>query len=164
MSRKMVALYLPGGGDPMSEFLSTVYPWLKAVHIISVISWMAGMLYLPRLFVYHCTAEPGSALSETLKVMESRLQRVIMTPAMAVTWLFGLLLLASPMVDISEYWLQVKLVLVIVMSVIHETMARWRRDFAADVNQRSQRFYRIANEVPTLLMIGIVILVITKPF
>jgi putative membrane protein len=164
MSRKMVALYLPGGGNPMSEFLGAVYPWLKAVHIISVISWMAGMLYLPRLFVYHCTAEPGSALSETLKVMESRLQRVIMTPAMAVTWLFGLLLLASPMIDISEHWLQVKLVLVIAMSVIHETMARWRRDFAADVNQRSQRFYRIANEVPTLLMIGIVILVITKPF
>ncbi len=148
----------------MSDFLATAYPWLKALHIISVIAWMAGMLYLPRLFVYHAKAEPGSELSQTLKVMERRLQRAIMTPAMAAAWLFGLSLLASPMVDIGDHWVQAKLVLVVAMSAMHDVMARWRRDFANDANRRSQRFYRIANEIPTLLVIAIVILAVTKPF
>ncbi len=148
----------------MSDFLATAYPWLKALHIISVIAWMAGMLYLPRLFVYHAKAEPGSELSQTLKVMERRLQRAIMTPAMAAAWLFGLSLLASPMVDIGDHWVQAKLVLVVAMSAMHDVMARWRRDFANDANRRSQRFYRSANEIPTLLVIAIVILAVTKPF
>ena len=148
----------------MSEFLAAAYPWLKALHIIAVIAWMAGMLYLPRLFVYHAAAEVGSELSETLKVMERRLQRAIMTPAMAAAWLFGLCLLASPMVDIADHWVQAKLVLVVAMSGMHDAMARWRRDFANDANRRPQRFYRIANEIPTLLMIGIVILAVTKLF
>ncbi len=148
----------------MSDFLADAYPWLKALHIISVIAWMAGMLYLPRLFVYHAKAEVGSELSETLKIMERRLQRAIMTPAMAAAWFFGLCLLASPMVDIADHWVQAKLVLVLAMSGMHDAMARWRRDFAADKNTRSQRFFRIANEIPTLLMICIVLLAVTKAF
>ena len=140
-----------------------MYEWIKALHVIAVISWMAGMLYLPRLFVYHCETEKGSKQSETFKVMERRLMRAIINPAMIVTWLAGLYL-AWAGHWFSSGWLQIKLVLVLIMSAVHGFFSHWRRDFAADRNTRSQKFYRIINEVPTVLMIGIVILVIVKPF
>jgi protoporphyrinogen IX oxidase len=140
-----------------------MYEWIKALHVIAVISWMAGMLYLPRLFVYHCEAETGSKQSETFKVMEHRLLKAIITPAMIVTWLAGLYL-AWAGHWFSAGWWQVKFVLVLVLSGIHGFFSRCVRDFAADRNTRSQRFYRIINEVPTILMVGIVILVIVKPF
>ena len=140
-----------------------MYEWIKALHIIAVISWMAGMLYLPRLFVYHCDAEVGSKQSETFKVMERRLLKAIINPAMIVTWLAGLYLAWSGS-WFSAGWLHGKLLLVLVLSGIHGWFSRWVRDFAADRNTRSQKFYRIINEVPTVLMIGIVILVVVKPF
>jgi protoporphyrinogen IX oxidase len=139
------------------------YPWLKAFHVIAVISWMAGMLYLPRLFVYHCEAEIGSRQSETFKVMERRLLRFIIDPAMTLAWVLGLLLVWLGKWHLSG-WFQAKFVLVLVLSALHGLLARYVRDFANDRNTRSQKFYRIINEVPTVLMIGIVILVIVKPF
>jgi len=140
-----------------------VYGWIKALHVIAVISWMAGMLYLPRLFVYHCEAEIGSKQSETFKVMERRLLKAIINPAMIVTWLAGLYLAWAGHWYLSG-WLQLKFVLVLVLSAIHGFFVRCVRAFAADKNQRSQKFYRVINEVPTVLMIGIVILVVVKPF
>jgi len=140
-----------------------MYVWIKALHVVAVISWMAGMLYLPRLFVYHCQAEIGSVQSETFKVMERRLLKAIINPAMIVTWLAGLYLAWAGHWLLSG-WLHVKLLLVVVLSAIHGFFSRWVRDFAADRNRYSQRFYRIINEVPTLLMIVIVIMVIVKPF
>jgi len=140
-----------------------MYLWLKAAHIIAVISWMAGMLYLPRLFVYHCAAVPGSAQSETFKVMERRLLRVIINPAMIATWILGLWL-AYEGGFFKSGWLHGKLLLVIVLSAYHGLLARWRKDFAADRNQRSEKFYRIANEIPAISMVGIVILAVVKPF
>jgi putative membrane protein len=142
---------------------SGLYLWLKALHVIAVIAWMAGMLYLPRLFVYHCEAEPGSKQSETFKLMERRLLTVIINPAMGVTWAIGLWL-GWETGYFSTSWLQVKVVLVLGMSGLHGFYARWVREFAADRNRHSQRFYRAINEVPTLLMIAIVILVVVKPF
>jgi putative membrane protein len=139
------------------------YDWIKAAHVISIIAWMAGMLYLPRLFVYHARAPKGSELSETFKVMERRLLRGIINPAMVAAWIFGLL-----MVWLGDHWregwLHAKLALVIVMQIVHAGLSRWRRDFAKDANTHSDRFYRMVNEVPTVLLIGIVILVIVKPF
>jgi putative membrane protein len=140
-----------------------LYPWLKAFHVIAVISWMAGMLYLPRLFVYHCEAEPGSKQSETFKVMERRLLRAIINPAMVATWVLGLWL-AFDGGWFASGWLQLKLALVLALSALHGLLSRWVRDFAGDHNRHSQKFYRIINELPTLLMIGIVILAIVKPF
>ena len=140
-----------------------MYEWIKALHIVAVISWMAGMLYLPRLFVYHCAAEVGSKQSETFKVMERRLLKAIINPAMIVTWLAGLYLAWSGH-WFSSAWLHAKLVLVIVLSGVHGFFSRWVKDFASDRNTRSQKFYRIINEVPTVLMIFIVILVVVKPF
>jgi protoporphyrinogen IX oxidase len=140
-----------------------LYLWLKALHVIAIIAWMAGMLYLPRLFVYHCMAAPGSVQSETFKVMERRLLRAIMNPAMVASWVLGLWLAWSGN-WFSAPWFHGKLVLVIAMSGVHGMLARWTRDFAADRNRHSQKFFRIMNEVPTLLMIGIVILVVVKPF
>ena len=149
----------------MVDGVGGVYLWLKALHIISVIAWMVGLLYLPRLFVYHCDAPAGSLSSETFKVMERRLYWAIMTPAMLATWLFGLGLLASsPVVDWSCVWVQLKLFLVVIMTGLHGIMARWQLDFAGDANRHSARFYRISNEVPTVLMIAIVLTVIIKPF
>lgn len=145
-----------------------MYQWIKAFHIIAVIAWMAGMLYLPRLFVYHCAADKGSIQSETFKVMERRLVRGIINPAMIATWGLGLWL--AWLGPDSRYgwfasgWLDAKLVLVLALSALHGFFARWRRDFAADNNRHSQRFYRIINEVPTILLIGIVILAVVKPF
>ncbi len=140
-----------------------LFLWLKALHVIAVIAWMAGMLYLPRLFVYHCVAEPGSSQSETFKVMERRLLRAIINPAMAVTWVVGLWLMWAGGF-LGSGWMHAKLVLVLAMSAVHGMLSRWVRDFAADRNRHSQKFYRIINEIPTILMIGIVILVIVKPF
>jgi putative membrane protein len=140
-----------------------MYEWIKALHVIAVIAGMAGMLYLPRLFVYHCEAETGSRQSETFKVMERRLLRAIINPAMAVTWLAGLYL-AFAGHWFSAGWLHGKLLLVIAMSGLHGFLARCVKDFAADRNLKSHKFYRIINEVPTVLMIGIVILVVVKPF
>jgi len=139
------------------------YQWIKALHLISVIAWMAGLLYLPRLYVYHCDAKPGSDLSETLKIMERRLLRGIMAPAMIATWAFGLWLLYLSEAW-REGWFMAKFALVIVMTVMHHLFALWRKDFEADRNTRPAKFYRIANEVPTVLMIGIVVLVIVQPF
>src|SRR5215475_4834532 len=136
-----------------------LYVWVKAFHIIAVISWMAGMLYLPRLFVYHCEAEVGSKQSETFKVMERRLHRAIINPAMIVTWLAGLYLAWSGS-WFSAGWLHGKLLLVLILSGVHGFFARCVKDFAADRNTRSQKFYRIINEVPTVMMILIVVLVV----
>lgn len=142
-------------GDP--------YLWLKSLHIVAVIAWMAGMLYLPRLFVYHAEARPGSELSETLKVMERRLLRAIVNPAMIAVWLLGL-----GLAWLGDYWLQgwflAKLALVGALTIVHHMFAAWRKVFERDGNVRPARFYRIWNEAPTLLMIGIVVLVIFKPF
>jgi protoporphyrinogen IX oxidase len=145
-----------------------LYLWIKAFHIIAVIAWMAGMLYLPRLFVYHCAAEKGSVQSETFKLMERRLLRAIINPAMIATWLLGLWL--AWLGPDSRYgwfafpWLQAKLVLVLLLSAMHGMFARWVNDFAADRNRHSQKFFRIINEVPMILLIGIVLLVVFKPF
>jgi protoporphyrinogen IX oxidase len=139
------------------------YEWIKALHVIAVIAWMAGMLYLPRLFVYHCEAEVGSKQSETFKVMERRLLRAIINPAMVVTWVAGLwLVIASG--HYRSGWMIAKFVLVLILSALHGQFTRWTREFSEDRNARSQKFYRIINEIPAVLMIGIVILVIVKPF
>lgn len=143
-----------------------MYLWLKAFHIIAVISWMAGMLYLPRLFVYHCDAPVGSAQSETFKVMERRLLKAIINPAMIAAWLLGLSLIWLMGWEAFKQsgWLHAKIVLVLAMSGVHGMLVRYVRDFAADRNRKSQKFYRIINEVPTILMILIVVLVVVKPF
>lgn len=139
------------------------YEIVKALHIISVIAWMAGMLYLPRLMVYHADTEPGTDKSETFKVMERRLLKAIINPAMIATWIFGLW-----MVYLADYWTDLwmlaKFALVLAMSACHGVFVRWVRDFANDSNTRTARTYRFVNEVPTVLMIGIVFLVILKPF
>jgi protoporphyrinogen IX oxidase len=148
--------------------MTSVYLWLKAFHIIAVISWMAGMLYLPRLFVYHCAAEKGSVQSETFKVMERRLLHAIINPAMIATWVLGLALAwmgpDSRFGWFASGWLLAKLVLVLGLSGLHGLFARWVKDFAADQNRHSQKFYRFANEIPTIIMIFIIILVVLKPF
>jgi putative membrane protein len=140
-----------------------LFLWIKALHVVAVISWMAALLYLPRLLVYHAEAETGSKQSETFKIMERRLLRFIGTPAMLVAWATGLWLAYEAGV-FREGWLHGKLLLVLGLSAVHGINAKWIKDFAADRNSRSSRFYRVANEVPMLLMIGIVILVIVKPF
>ena len=146
----------------MYEWITiTAYPWIKALHVIAVIAWMAGMLYLPRLFVYHCEAEVGSKQSETFKVMEWRLLKAIINPAMAITWLAGLYLAWSGHWFTSG-WFHAKLALVLILSGVHGYFSRLVKDFAADRNTRDQKFYRIINEVPTALMILIVILVIVS--
>ena len=137
--------------------------WLKALHVIAVIAWFAGLLYLPRLFVYHADAVPGSGLSETFKIMERRLLRLIMNPAMIVVCVTGPWLAWWEGVYMDP-WLHAKFALVILLTWYHHELGRWRKAFAEDRNTRPARFYRIANELPTLLLIGIVILVIVKPF
>ena len=140
-----------------------LYEILKALHIVSVIAWMAGLLYLPRLFVYHADTEKGSAQSETFKVMERRLLRGIMNPAMFLVWVFGLAVAWKGELW-SAYWLHAKLALVVVLTGVHHLYGRWRKDFEADRNVRPARFYRWWNEVPTVLMIAIVFLAVLKPF
>lgn len=148
--------------DRQMSWIARNYEWIKALHVISVIAWMAGLLYLPRLFVYHCDAPPDSNRSEMLKVMERRLLRAIMNPAMIAAFVFGGLMLLVQ--DWRQGWLIAKLVAVSALTVLHHLFALWRKDFAADRNTRRARFYRFMNEAPTLLMIAIVILVIVKPF
>ena len=139
--------------------------YIKAFHVIAIIAWMAGLLYLPRLFVYHASSKIGSEQSETFKVMERRLLKLITTPAMIASWLLGLYLAFSGVIDWSaDGWFHAKLALVILLSAFHGMLAKWTKDFALDRNTRSARFYRIANEVPTILMIFIVILVVVRPF
>jgi putative membrane protein len=140
-----------------------MYLWLKALHIIAVMAWMAGMLYLPRLFVYHCAAQKGSGQSETFKVMERRLLKAIINPAMIITWLAGLTLVWQGG-WLGATWFQVKFVLVLAMSALHGFLARWVKDFAADRNTHTEKFFRIVNEIPTVLMIAIVVLATVKPF
>ncbi|MGA7789809.1 MAG: protoporphyrinogen oxidase HemJ [Xanthobacteraceae bacterium] len=145
-----------------------MYLWIKAFHIIAVIAWMAGMLYLPRLFVYHCAAEKGSVQSETFKTMERRLLYAIINPAMMATWLLGLWLgwngPDSRYGWFASGWLGAKLVLVLALSAMSGMFTRWMKDFAADRNRHSQKFFRIINEVPTVIMIAIVILAVVKPW
>jgi protoporphyrinogen IX oxidase len=138
--------------------------YVKAFHIIAVIAWMAGLLYLPRLFVYHAGSNPGSEQSATFKIMERRLLRFITTPAMVATWIFGLILAVYAIDWRTSGWFHAKLVLVILLSAYSGLLAKWTRDFALDRNTRDPRFYRIANEVPTILMILIVILAVVRPF
>ncbi len=137
--------------------------FVKAVHIIAVISWMAGLLYLPRLFVYHAEVGPLTPQSATFKVMEERLLRIIMRPAMIAVWITGPLL-AWQMGYWRDGWFWMKMLLVVALTIAHEQMQKWRKQFAEDKNPRDARFYRMANEVPTALMIGIVLLVVLKPF
>ncbi len=147
----------------MTDFLASAYPWFKAIHIIAVISWMAGLLYLPRLFVNHVGAGPDAAAM--LAGMEERLLRIIMRPASAVTLVFGGLLLATPgVVDWSLGWIHVKLLGVLGLFAMHGLMEKWRGEFARGENKRPAKFYRMINEVPTLLMIVIVFMVVVKPF
>jgi putative membrane protein len=146
-------------------FLTSLYPWTKAFHVIATFAWMAGMLYLPRLYVYHCEVRPGSAESERFKVMEHRLLRQIINPAMIAAWTFGVLLVLTPgIIRWSAGWWDVKFATVVLLSGFHGMLSRWRRDFLEDRNNRPQRFYRIANEVPTLFLIIIVVMVIVRPF
>ena len=145
--------------------LIPLYPWIKALHIISVVAWMAGLLYLPRLFVYHASAARGSETSETFKVMERRLLNGIMHPALVMTDVFGILLALTPgIVDWHAGWIHGKLALVVALTAMHYASMRWQRAFAADRNRHEPRFYRVMNEVPTLILIAIVILVVVKPF
>jgi len=140
-----------------------MYLYLKAFHIIAVIAWMAGMLYLPRLFVYHASAKAGSEQSETFKVMERRLLKFIMTPAMIAAWLLGIYLMLNGGF-VGAGWLNVKLVLVLAMTALHGLLARWQGQFERDANRHSSKFYRIVNEIPAVLLIAIVILAVAKPF
>ncbi|WP_283195852.1 protoporphyrinogen oxidase HemJ [Rhizobium sp. AN80A] len=141
----------------------TLYLWIKALHIIAVISWMAGLFYMPRLFIYHTDAEPGSVQSETFKVMERRLLKVIMNPAMMLTWIFGLYLSWSAY-DFQGGWLHAKIGLVVLLTAVHVFFSRAAKAFERDENRRSARYWRFMNEAPTVLMIAIVILVVVKPF
>lgn len=148
----------------MPDFLMTHYAWIKALHLIAVISWMAGMLYLPRLFVYHADADKGSELSETLKIMERRLLRIIINPAMILAWAFGLAMLhANPGIFEGSKWMHVKLSMVLGLQIFHAFLSRWRKAFLKDQNKHSAKFFRKVNEIPTVLMIIIVIMVIVKP-
>jgi putative membrane protein len=151
----------------MTDFIIQNYDWIKAFHIIAVISWMAGMLYLPRLFVYHASAPKGGELSETLKVMERKLLRLIINPAMILAWIFGGLMFWT-FIELDTLkeakWLHHKMTLLILMQIVHAMLANARRKFAEDRNTKSARYYRWLNEAPTVLMIAIVILAIVKPF
>jgi protoporphyrinogen IX oxidase len=148
------------------DWLAPAYPWVKSLHVIAVIAWMAGIFYLPRLYVYHCGLARGSIESERFKVMERRLLKQIMLPAMIATWTFGTLLVLTPgIVDWSTpNWWYVKLAAVLAMSGFHGAASAWRRAFLEDRNTRPHTFYRAANEVPTLLMVVAVVMAIAKPF
>ena len=165
--KQRVAVALAVTGIVMADLIWGVgagaYLWIKALHVIAIIAWMAGLLYLPRLFVYHCAAPPGSEQAETFKVMERRLLRAIMTPAMIVAWVLGLWLMARGNWHTAG-WMHGKLALVVALSGLHGYLSASVRAFAEDRNTRSARHWRIVNEAPTVLMVGIVVLVIVKPF
>lgn len=147
------------------DWLGSYYSWLKAAHVISVIAWMAGIFYLPRLFVYHVErAKPGSEMDQTFQVMEEKLLRVIMNPAMISSWVFGLLLLALGSFDFGSGWAWIKIAAVVAMTVFHMWLAKCRKRFVLGENSHSGRAYRLANEIPTVLMFVIVIFVIVRPF
>lgn len=149
----------------MTDFAAYAYPWIKTGHILSFVAWMAGMFYLPRLFVYHAErAESGSQLDEIFQIMETKLLKLIMGPAMISTWLFGLLLISFGVVDWSEPWPWIKATAVLAMTGMHGWLSKRRKEFAAGTNSRSGRQYRIANEVPTLLLLVIVVAVVVRPF
>ena len=149
----------------MSDWLLAAYPWLKSLHIIAVIAWMAGLLYLPRLFVYHADAPIGSDRAATFEIMERRLMRGIMWPALAMTYGFGLLLVATPgVIDWRQRWIWAKLSLVLLLTLFHFALDVWRQIFAAGRIPHSPRFFRMVNELPTLAMIAIVVFVVVKPF
>lgn len=149
--------------DALRNTLADYIPWFLAFHIIAVITWMAGLLYLPRLFVYHTQTKPGSEGSERFKVMERKLLKGIVNPSMVAVWILGPLLawLTSAYLDL---WLQIKFVLVVILSGMHGLMVRYWKDFRDDRNTHNERFFRIFNEIPALLMVLIVILVVVKPF
>ena len=143
-------------------FLGEGYPWVRALHIVAVITWMVGMAYLPYLYAYHCRAEVGSAQSHTFKVMERRLLRYVTNPAMIAAWILGFMLAVH--LDVwGETWFHGKAVLLLAMQLIHAAFARWRRHFAGDGNRHDERYYRWMSHLPNLAMIGIVILVVVKP-
>jgi protoporphyrinogen IX oxidase len=149
----------------MISLMNSLYLYLKAIHIIAAFAWMAGMFYLPRLYVYHAQVGPNSPQAGTFKMMERRLLTVIMNPAMIVTVVLGLwLAFGADAVDPRAGWLHAKIALVVAMLVVHVLLAKWRKGFEAGVVPHSERFFRIINEVPTLLLIGIVILVVVRPF
>lgn len=148
----------------MADFILENYDWWKALHVIAVMSWMAAMLYLPRLFIYHCDAEPGSKQSETFKVMERKLSMIIMTPAMTASLVFGFMMMWANPSLFSNGWFHVKLLGILVMFGMHGMMARWRKNFVQDNNQKPQKYYRMMNEVPTIAMIIIVIMAVAEPF
>jgi putative membrane protein len=151
----------------MGDLLAAIYPWSKALHIIAVISWMAGLLYLPRLFVHHVERAAGNAeMTATFEMMERKLLRFIMNPAMVVSWVMGICLVFTPgVVDLSsDIWLHIKFVLIIIMSLMHHRFGIWRKELAAGTNTRTGRYFRMMNEVPTLAMIGIVVLAVVRPF
>lgn len=146
--------------------MAEMYLWVKSLHIISVIAWMAGMLYLPRLYVYHSRVQPESEASELFKVMERKLLRLIINPALVAAWIFGIWLITITKAGApgSGYWMHAKGALLIGMMITHAAFARWRRHFAKNENRHSEKFYRIVNEIPAILMVGIVLLVVLKPF
>ena len=149
----------------MDDFLTEWYLWIKSLHVISVIGWMAGMMYLPRLYVYHAQSEAGSDKSETFKIMERRLLRGIINPTMFAMFLFGVLLLLTPgVVDWSTGWIWVKLTMVLLITAVHGVFARWRKTFERDENVTSHTVFRLVNEVPFVFMMVIVVMVIVKPF
>ena len=148
----------------MQDILAQNYLTLKAIHLIAVMSWMAGLLYLPRLFVYHAQAETGSESSEMLKVMERRLLKFIMNPASIITWIFGGLMIYANPTLMQAGWMHGKLALVIVMTGMHHAMMAWRKKFEADENTKGDKFYRIMNEIPTVLMILIIVFAVVEPF
>lgn len=144
--------------------MANYYVWFKALHVISIIAWMAGLLYLPRLYVYHTKAAPGSELDKTLQTMERRLLRIIMNPAMILSYIFGLINAYIYSLSALGVWFHIKFTCVLLLSAIHAMLAKYRRDFASGKNIHSENFYRLLNEVPAVLMIIIVIMVIVKPF
>lgn len=148
----------------MQDFIITHYHWFKVLHLVAVISWMAGLLYLPRLFVYHADADKGSELSETFKIMERRLLRAIMSPAMIIVWVVGGLMLYANDSLMQSGWMHVKLTFVILLTGFHHMLGKWRKDFLKDQNKKPAKFFRAVNEVPTVLMIIIVIMVVVRPF
>ncbi len=148
----------------MHDFLLQNYLWLKALHVISVMAWMAGLLYLPRLFAYHAESKVGSEQSETFKTMESRLLRIIMNPAMIAAWLFGILMITANPSLFEHGWMHVKFMLVIIMSILHMVFSKWRKNFAVDKNVKSAKFYKLWNEAPAAIMVIIVIMAVAEPF
>ena len=148
-----------------NNFLVGNYSLIKAFHVISMVAWMAALLYLPRLFVYHTTAKKNSDTSEMLKIMEYRLQKYIMNPAMLLTLLFGIFLLKTDgVINWGEKWIYFKLLAVFLLLLVHHLLTKYRKDFYMDNNNRSKKFYKILNEVPTVLLVIIILLVYLKPF